>query len=61
MLSTNAYNCSWNSVVSLQRFIYWLPTGLYALHYVLATPKNATHYYPLVESLATPKWVFRYA
>jgi hypothetical protein len=37
-----------------------LPTKLYALHCTLATPKNATHYYPLVNSLATPILSFRY-
>jgi hypothetical protein len=59
-LSTNAYNRCINSVVILQRFIHCLPTGLYALHYAFATPKNATHFYPLVHALATPIWILRY-
>jgi hypothetical protein len=33
---------------------------LYSLHCTLATSKNTTHFYPLVESLATLIWTFRY-
>jgi hypothetical protein len=58
--SNNAYNCSLNSVAILQRIFYWLPTDVYPLHWVVATPKNAAHYYPLVKALATPNWTFRY-
>jgi hypothetical protein len=43
MLCSNGYNCCSTSVATLQRSTKWLPTLLYALHYILATPKNATH------------------
>ena len=43
MLGTNGSNGCLISVATLQRIIHGLPTDLYALHYTLAMPKNATH------------------
>jgi hypothetical protein len=43
LISTNGYICWLTFVAKLQRFINWLPTHFYVLHYTLATPKNATH------------------
>lgn len=45
-------------VVLLQRPL--LPMVVYALHYALATLDKATHPKPLVKTLATDIWTFRY-
>jgi hypothetical protein len=52
LLTSNFMRCSFATQL--------LPTPLYALHCTLATPKNATHFYRLVEALPTPKLTFRY-
>jgi hypothetical protein len=40
---SNEYNRCLISVATLQRFTHRLPMHMYALRFVLATPKNATH------------------
>jgi hypothetical protein len=59
-LPTNAYNCCSKSVVILQHLSHWLPTRVYVLQCIFATPKNATHFYLLVTVLATPIWALSY-
>jgi uncharacterized membrane-anchored protein YitT (DUF2179 family) len=51
---------AWTLYLFCNGWYTWLPTDLYALHYTLATPKNATHPNPLVIALATPISTFRY-
>jgi hypothetical protein len=43
ILCTNGYICCFTSVATFQHISHWLPTHIYVLPYILATPKNATH------------------
>ena len=60
-MSTNGYNSCLVFVASFLSLSHWLPTHLYTLPYTLATPYNATHTNPLVNTLATIIWGCRYA